>query len=145
MSGYNCKDGTWWLHQSVCPCLSTVPCLQLATTPLSARNPESYPSKVRLPPTTKIHVPLEHLFSACPSRVLQPRRQVVSVSVIPTHATWCLLLSPAMRSNAGMAIEAEGRLQLALWLLVSAFVFDCLTSEDGTHIVLQRKTRNIPE
>jgi len=50
-----------------------------------------------------------------------------------------------MRSNAGMAIEAEGRPQLALWLLVSAFLFDCVTSEDGTHIVLKRKTLNIPE
>jgi len=50
-----------------------------------------------------------------------------------------------MRANAGMAIEAEECPQLALWLLVSAFLFDFLTSEDGTHIALKPKTRNIPE
>jgi hypothetical protein len=38
-----------------------------------------------------------------------------------------------MRSNAGMATQTEGRPQLALWLLVPAFLFDCLTPEDGTH------------
>lgn len=52
-----------------------------------------------------------------PCRDRQTRQEIVNVSEIPCYDLRCLLRSPAMRSDAGIAEETKGRSSLAFgWL-----------------------------
>jgi hypothetical protein len=70
------------------------------------------------------HTVLEQWCLFCPRRHHQPRREFDSLSVVLSYYLRCLLLSPAMQSNAGMAKQTEEcrlalranlRSHLALW------------------------------
>ena len=70
--------------------------------PLWVRTPESLPNKVR-PAPIKVQV------HSTPSRNFQTRREPVSISAISSYSLRCLLVSPAKRSNTGMAKQTKGR------------------------------------
>jgi len=62
----------------------------------------------------------------CPSRNLQTGREIVCVSAASSYMIRCLLLSPAIRSETGVAKHTEGRRlalgaglspSLAVWLV----------------------------
>ena len=69
--------------------------------------PDSNPAKL-CSPQKKVMCVLNNS-SLCPCRNLPPRIEVVSISEIPSYSVRCLLLSPAMRSQAGTAKQTEGR------------------------------------
>ena len=94
-------------------------------------------------PLKEGYVLLEHSSLVCPSRGLQPRLETFSVSRLSSYSIRCLLLNPAMRSNAGMAKQTHRRQHarsvslrrlLAIWLgllnRLSSWI--SLTLADGT-------------
>jgi hypothetical protein len=93
---------TWRLHQCVCQqshFFSLWLCLSGLKTQIAIQPKYNRPKKC--------HKLLDHWSLVYPSLGLQPRFKIVCVSIILTYHVRCLLLSPAMRSNAGMAKQAR--------------------------------------
>ena len=81
----------------------------LASLPLWVQTPNTLLTKMCPPPTHKWKLKINKtLVHNLPSRSLQIRQAIVSLSTVLCYSLRCLLVSPVMRSHTGMAKQREG-------------------------------------